>query len=71
MVARADGSRGRNTHPAPYSPAGGSVDAEIARLFAEKLVRHLNEDAGAIAGVDLAAARAAMEQVDEQLQRLP
>ena len=71
MVARADGSRGRNTHPAAVLAGGRQLDAEIARLLAEKLVRHLNEDAGAVAGVDLAAARAAMQEVDEQLQRLP
>ena len=45
-------------------------DAEIAGLFAQEFVRHLNEDAGAVACVHLAAARAAMQQVDQQLQRL-
>ena len=70
IVARADGSRGRNTQPAPYSPAGGSVMPRLPRLLAEELVRHLDEDAGAVAGVHLAAARAAMQQVDEELQRL-
>ena len=71
IVARAEGSRGRKTHPAPYSPAGGSVDAEPARFLAKERVRHLDQDAGAVAGVDLAAARTAMQQVDEHLERLP
>ena len=41
-----------------------------AGLLAEEPVRHLDQNAGAVAGVHLAAARAAMQQVDQQLQRL-
>ena len=41
------------------------------RAFArEKLVRNLNQDAGAVAGFRIAAAGAAMRQVDEDLQSL-
>ncbi len=36
----------------------------------KKPVRHLHQDAGAVAGVHLASTRAPVEQVDEQLQRL-
>ena len=62
----------RQEHASRAVLAGGRQRrCRAARLLAEKLVRHLNEDAGAVAGVHLAAARAAMEQVDEQLQRLP
>jgi hypothetical protein len=39
--------------------------------LAKKLVRRLHEDAGAVAGVHLAAAGAAVQQVDEKLKRLP
>jgi hypothetical protein len=44
--------------------------AEPLRFLAEKLVGNLDQDAGAVAGVDLAAARAAVQQVDEHLERL-
>jgi hypothetical protein len=37
---------------------------------AQKCVGHLNEDAGAVTGVRLAAARTAVFQVDEDLQRV-
>ncbi len=40
-------------------------DAQAGALTAEELVRHLDQDAGAVAGVRLAAAGAAMEQVDQ------
>ncbi len=38
--------------------------------LAEEPVRHLHEDAGAIAGVGVGPAGAAMFEVDEQLERL-
>src|SRR5262249_9141401 len=44
--------------------------AEPDRLLAEELVWHLDEDAGAVAGVGFAAARAPVQQVDEDLQGL-
>ena len=40
------------------------------RDLAQEPVRHLHHDAGAVAGVDLAAARAAMREVHQHLQRL-
>ena len=63
-------SRGRKTRPAPYCPAGGSAMPSGAGDLAQEPVRHLNQDAGAVAGVRLAAARAAVQQVDEDLQPL-
>ena len=59
----AAGTRGRRrTRPAGGSAAGATLPQER--------VRHLDEDAGAVAGVDLAAARAAVLQVHQDLQRL-
>ena len=40
------------------------------RHLPQEAVRHLDQDAGAVAAVGLAAARAAVQQVDEQLQPL-
>ena len=47
------------------------IDAEHARFLAEEAVRQLQQHAGAVAGVRLAAARAAVQQVDDHLERLP
>ena len=50
---------------------GGQVDAEpCGRPPAKKRVRHLQEDAGAVAGVLLAAAGAAVLEVQQDLDRL-
>ncbi len=43
-------------------------EAQPLRLAPEEAVRHLQQDAGAVAGVRLAAARAAVLEVDEHLQ---
>jgi hypothetical protein len=40
------------------------------RARPQKGIRHLNEDAGAVAGVFLASARSAVLQIDQDLQRL-
>src|SRR2546428_2783307 len=48
----------------------GQGDGKPVTLPAEELVRRLEQDAGAVARVRLAAARAPVEQVDEDLQRL-
>ena len=45
-------------------------DVRLLRLRDEKLMRHLNENARAIAGVDLAATRAAMIEIHQDLQAL-
>ncbi len=46
------------------------IPAETRRFLAEERIGDLNQDAGAVAGVDLAPARAAVLQVDQHLQRL-
>jgi hypothetical protein len=46
------------------------LNAERRGLGPEERIRHLDEDAGAVAGVDFAAACAAMQQVDQELERL-
>ena len=46
------------------------VDRQTSAFLAEEPIRHLEEDAGAVPGVRLTPARAAMLQVDEHLQRL-
>ena len=45
-------------------------DAQPRGFLAQELVGNLNQDAGAVAGVHFAAARPAVQQVDENLQRL-
>ena len=45
-------------------------EADARALAAQEAVGHLQQDAGAVAGVRLAAAGAPVEQVDEDLQRL-
>ena len=44
-------------------PGRGQGDAEALTLAGEEGMRHLDQDAGAVAGVDLAAAGAAVEEV--------
>ena len=67
----AHGRIARQEHqPGAIAALRRQVDPEPIGLLPEEAVRHLHQDAGAVAGVDLASARAAMQQVDEQLQRL-
>ena len=47
------------------------LPAEPAGFLAQEAVRHLNQDAGAVAGVDFTAAGTAVFEVDEHLQGLP
>jgi len=54
----------------PVLGGGGEDDAELRALAPEEAVGDLQEDARAVAGVRLAAARAAVEQVDQHLQGL-
>jgi len=61
---------GMNNMPRPYCPAAGSFETQLSRRLHQKFVRHLHEDAGAVAGVRLATARAAMVEVHEDLQRV-
>ena len=56
--------------PPPYSPAAGSgMRALLAHLLVEG-VRHLEQHAGAVAGVDLAAAGATVVEVLQDLDGL-
>ena len=50
--------------------ARGQRDSELGALVVEELVGGLDEKAGAVAGVDLGAAGAAMVEVGERLDRL-
>ena len=56
--------------PTPYSPAGGKRETQLGAFAREELVRDLNQDSGAVARFRIAAAGAAMRQVDEDLQSL-
>jgi len=58
----------RKTRPAPYSVAAGSVMPSRVQACAGTC-RHLQQDAGAVAGVGLAAAGAPVQEVDEHVQR--
>src|SRR5579883_289176 len=57
-------------HAGPVSAWVREFDADLGAFLAKKCVRHLDEDAGAVAGVFLAAAGAAMLQILENLQRI-
>ena len=52
------------------APAAAPCSSRVG-LLAEEPVRHLNQDAGAVAGVGFAAAGAAVLEVDEHLQGVP
>ena len=56
--------------PTPYSPGARQGEAELGAFAREELVRNLDEDAGAVAGLRIAAAGAAVRQVDENLNAL-
>src|SRR5690606_35959806 len=49
---------------------GGKSDPRFLSRFRQKLVRHLNKDAGAVTGVHLCAAGSAMIEIGEHLQAL-
>ena len=67
----ADRRVARKEHQAgPVAALGRQVDPETAGFSSKESIRHLHQDAGAVAGVHLAAARPAVEQIHEQLQRL-
>ncbi len=56
--------------PTPYSPGGRQREAELGALAREELVRDLDQHAGAVAGFRIAAAGAAVRQVDQNLDAL-
>src|SRR5262249_23043942 len=57
--------------PGPVPARPRQADAALGDLLGEEPVRHLDEDAGAVAGVGLAAAGAAVLQVFQHPDRLP
>ena len=63
--------RGQEDHADAVSAGGGKFDAGSSyRPSRKKGMRHLEQDAGAVAGVGLAAACAAVAQVHQGRQRL-
>ena len=61
---------GRKTMPTPYSPAAGRVTRASRATSLRNSCGDLDQDARAVAGVGLAAAGAAVVQVQQDLQRL-
>ena len=57
-------------HADPVLARGRQGEAELGAFAGEEFVRNLDQDARAIAGFRIAAAGAAMRQVDENLQTL-
>jgi hypothetical protein len=57
-------------HAAAVMPGFGQLHTELAALAIQKGMRHLDQDAGAVTGVLLAAAGAAMHEVAQDGQRL-
>src|SRR5262249_14881229 len=56
--------------PAAVLAGRWQADTQSRALAPQELVGHLEEDAGAVTGVRLAPARAPVQQVDEDLERL-
>ena len=56
--------------PTPYSPSGGSVTPCLAISSRKKLIRDLDQNAGAVACQRIGADRAAMGEVAQDLQAL-
>ena len=54
----------------PVVPGRGQIDRERPRLPAQETIGHLDQNAGPVPRVRLAAAGAAVQQVDQQLQPL-
>jgi hypothetical protein len=57
-------------HPHPILAGGREGEAELGTLAGEELVRDLDQDAGSVAGLGVAAASAAVRQVDQNLNAL-
>src|SRR5207237_1594793 len=68
---RAVGRRARQKHEAGAILAGRwKHESERRRRLPQEAVRHLDEDAGAVARVRFAARRPAVKEIDEDLQAL-
>ena len=61
---------GKEDHADAVLAGGREREAELGAFAGEELVRDLNQDAGAVAGFRIAAACAAVRQVDEDLDAL-
>ena len=61
---------GEEDHAHAVLAGVGEREAELGAFAREELVRNLNGDAGAVAGLRVAAAGAAVSQVDEDLDAL-
>src|SRR5262245_4264241 len=57
-------------HSRAIRSCGWQIEAKPIRFRSQERVGYLNQDTGAIAGVDLGSARAAVLQVGQELQRL-
>ena len=64
------GVPGQEHEPRAVAAGAGQRDAGAARLLGQEGVRHLHQDAGAVAGVLLAAAGSAVLEVQQHLDRL-
>ena len=64
------GLDGKEDHPDAIFSRGRQGKAEIGTFACEKLVGDLNQDSSAIAGFRIAAAGAAMRQIDEDFESL-
>ena len=63
-------STGKNAIPTPYSPGSRQCEAEAGALALEKSVRNLDQNARAVAGLRIAAAGAAVRQINQNLNAL-
>src|SRR4029078_6214370 len=64
------GVAGQEDDPRAVAPGRGQRDPDLVALLGQEAVRHLHEDAGAVARVLLAAARAAVLEVEQDLHTL-
>ena len=69
-AARSAGSGGRNTWPTANRRFGGQLEAEPRALGAEEPLGQLHQDAGAVAGLRIGAARRAMREPAQDLEAL-
>ncbi len=56
--------------PTPYSPAAGRANAQERALALKKSMGNLDQDSGAVAGLRIATARAAVHQILQDLNAL-
>jgi hypothetical protein len=64
------GVSGEKEHADRVATGAGQLHAQLGAFTAEELVRQLDDDAGAVSGARIAADRAAMREILEQLETL-